>query len=408
MTCSIHRARTPAAVALAMALCTPRLAVAQAAAPGNVDTGIRWNQCYRSGSDALADCRTTDFPAQDGAAGRDTDPRTRGGADGWLGLSFRRLCVSGEYAGRGTCAMLPSPGDDQDDWGCIEDQLTGLMMEVKATTGKRARDLRYTNYSRDYDPLGQYRSPTDASGYIDGINAARLCGFHDWELGHTDKIQSVMDYGVMVAGAARVDDRFLPTTNADWYWNASLNPTSPSTAFAMDFGSGAASNSAERGTLRYVQAVRNGKPGHGPKGRYEPSEDGTEIRDTTANAKLIWRRCVEGMAWDGVTCAGTPDVFTQEEALAHAAREAASLGVPWRVPSVKELNWLVHREYASPAIDHLAFPATPPLPTWTSTPEVRSPATAWAVEFDVGGIGTWSRDGLLVLRLARDPDWRGR
>ena len=278
-----------------------------------------------------------------------------------------------------------------------------MMWEVKAPSGPRARDLRYTNYSREYDPLGQYRSPTDASGFVDGINKAGLCGFHDWHLSHTAKIQTVVDYGVAAAGALRADDRYFPTMNADWYWNDSPNPTSPSTAFALDFGSGAVSNAAERGTLRHVQVVRNGDAVVGPNGRYELSADGTEVRDTTVTAKLTWRRCVEGMAWDGRTCAGTPTAFTQEQALVRAAQEAAASGEPWRVPSAKELNWLVQRKLASPAIDHAFFPATPPVPTWTSTPEIRLPSSAWAVDFDIGQIGIAGRDTLHVLRLARDP-----
>jgi hypothetical protein len=395
--------RTPCgSTALAFALVAAPLATAGEGTPNNIDTGIRWNQCYRSGTDGLVDCRTTDLPAQDGAVGRDTYADTRGNADGTLGFSFVRICTSGEREGRGSCPERPVPGDGHDDWGCTEDRLTGLMMEVKAPSGPRARDLRYTNYSREYDPLGQYRSPTDATGFVDAVNRSRLCDFDDWELGHTDKIQSLVNYGVTAAGATRVDDRFFPTMNADWYWNASLNPTSTSTAFAVDFGRGAAANDAERGTLRYVQVLRNGKTGHGPGGRYVPSADGTEIRDTSTNAKLTWRRCVEGMAWNGSTCAGRPALFTQQQALVRAAQESAASGEPWRVPSVKELNWLVHRAYASPAIDHAAFPATPPAPTWTSTPEVRRSATAWEIDFDAGRIGTRDRDTRVVLRLARD------
>jgi hypothetical protein len=389
--------------ALAFALGMP-LAAASQGTPHNVDTGVRKNQCYRSAGDALVACATTDLAAQDGAVGRDTYGDTRGNADGTLGFSFVRICMSGRREGEGHCPVQPLPGDGKNDWACTEDEVTGMMWEVKALSGPRARDLRYTNYSREYDPVGQYRSSTDASGFVDGINRTGLCGFVDWHLSHSDKIQTVVDYGVATSGALRADDRYLPTMNADWYWNASPNPTSPSTAFALDFGSGVISNTAERGTLRYVQVVRNGDTVVGPHGRYELSADGTEVRDTTVGAMLTWRRCAEGMAWDGRTCAGTPTAFTQEQALVHAAQEAAAGGEPWRVPSVKELNWLVQRKLASPAIDHGYFPATPPVPTWTSTPEVRLSSSAWAVDFDLGQVGTAGRDTLHVLRLARDPE----
>jgi len=153
-----------------------------------------------------------------------------------------------------------------------------------------------------------------------------------------------------------------------------------------------------------VQVVRHAKEKVGPNGRFEYSADGSEVHDTIASATLVWRRCVEGMAWDGRTCAGAPAVFTHEQALQRAAQEAAASGEPWRVPSVKELNWLVERKLGSPAIDHVAFPATPAAPTWTSTPEVRRPATAWAVDFDLGQIAPRGRGEQRLLRLARDPE----
>jgi hypothetical protein len=370
--------------------------------PNNVDTGIRRSQCYRTGSDAMTACGATDIPGQDGQLGRDTYKGTNGSADGALGFSFGRICNNGDRAGHGSCPALPVVGYGDGDWGCVEDRLTGMMMEVKALDGWRSRDLRYTNYSPHFDPLGQYGSPTDAKGFEDAVNAAGLCGHDDWELGHSDKIQAPVDYGVEAVGAARADARYFPTLQADWYWNASLNPSSVSTAFALDFADGAVSNDANRGTRRYVQVVRNAKPAIGPHGRYEYSPDGSEVRDTTRNAKLTWRRCAEGMAWDGTTCTGMPTTFTHEQALLHAAEVAATTGVAWRVPSVKELDWLVRRDMSSPAITHDAFPRTPPVATWTSTPEVRNPSTAWVIDFSVGLVAAHARDEALVLRLARD------
>lgn len=370
--------------------------------PGNVDTGIRPGQCYASGADALVSCAQADLGGQDGQLGRDTYPATDGSSDGILGLSFVRICNNGKIAGRKGCPKVPVLGEGPGDWGCVQDTLTGIMWEVKTDSGLRARDLRYTNYSPQYDPFGQYGSHTDATGYVADVNASNLCGFHDWGLAHTAKIQTILSYGVTGATAARVDTGYFPGTQADWYWNASPNHAAKNTAFAVNFADGSVNNDADRSTLRYAQVIRNAKQVVGPNGQYEISPDGTEAKDTSVTAVLVWRRCVEGMAWDGNTCTGTPLTLTHEEALQYAAQQAAATGVAWRVPSVKELNWIVDREEPAPPIKHFVFPNTPGRPTWTSSPEVRRPGQAWAIDFSAGAVLQHARSERLVLRLARD------
>lgn len=372
--------------------------------PGNVDTGIRKSQCYAIGGNGLVPCRSADIPGQDGQLGRDTDPDTNAPGNGSLGLSFVRICNSGKPAGKGSCPAVPVLGDGPDDWGCVKDTLTAIMWEVKTTSGLRARDLKYTDYSPAYDPVGEYGSATDASGYVAAVNAAALCGYTDWGLAHTDKVQSIIDYSVAAAGGARVDPAFFPGTQAGWYWNDSPNLASPGEAFAVDFEDGSVSNAADRATPRFVQVLRNTKAITGPGGRYEFPGDGTEVVSTVVTAKLTWRRCVEGTSWDGRTCVGTPATFTHEQALRWASQVSAATGVAWRVPNVKELDWIVDREVPSPVTTHSAFPSTPTQPMWTSSPEVRHAGQAWAIDFDAGVIVQHARTEALTLRLVRDSD----
>ena len=394
----------PAALhACAVASLTLAAALARAdGTPGNVDSGIRPGQCYASGSNALVGCDGSDIGGQDGQLGRDTYAATDNSSDGLLGLSFVRLCNDGEYAGKGLCPKVPALGEGVHDWGCVQDKLTGIMWEVKTAAGLRGRDLRYSNYSPQYDPLGEYASHTDATGYVADVNASNLCGFHDWGLAHTAKVQTILSYGVLGTTAPRVDLAFFPNTQADWYWNASPNHSAKNTAFAVNFGDGSVDNAADRATLRYAQVIRNAGQIVGPNGQYEISPDGIEAKDTTQTAVLVWRRCVEGMAWDGTTCTGPALTFTHEQALQRAAQQAAATGVAWRVPSVKELNWIVDREEPAPPIKHFVFPNTPGQPTWTSSPEVRKPKQAWAIDFSAGLVLQHARSEHLVLRLARD------
>jgi hypothetical protein len=112
------------------------------------------------------------------------------------------------------------------------------------------------------------------------------------------------------------------------------------------------------------------------------SSDGNEVTDQKTG--LIWRRCSEGMAWNGSTCAGTASTFTHEAALQYAATQANSTGIAWRLPNIKELASIADISRSNPAIDPAAFPATPTNSFWSSSPNVGYGTDAWYVHFSYG------------------------
>ena len=57
----------------------------------------------------------------------------------------------------------------------------------------------------------------------------------------------------------------------------------------------------------------------------------------------------------------------------------------WRLPTIDELNSLVDRSRVNPAIDVTAFPSTPYIWFWSSSPYAGSEFTAWRVSF-YGGV----------------------
>ncbi len=98
------------------------------------------------------------------------------------------------------------------------------------------------------------------------------------------------------------------------------------------------------------------------KNRFTVSADGQEIADSQTN--LIWRRCSEGMRWDGATCVGVPISVTHEGALERADAQAISTGTSWRLPELKELHSLADETLGVPVTDFKAFPATPKQGMW--------------------------------------------
>lgn len=131
------------------------------------------------------------------------------------------------------------------------------------------------------------------------------------------------------------------------------------------------------------------------------SADGLEVTDSATG--LIWRRCAEGMTWNGSNCTGTASTFTHELALTRARTEATATGVAWRLPSVRELSSIADKSLINPAIDSATFPATPASMFWSATPNVGVPAYAWGVDFVNGSVfdGYGVRTNAYYVRLVR-------
>lgn len=95
------------------------------------------------------------------------------------------------------------------------------------------------------------------------------------------------------------------------------------------------------------------------------SADGAHVVDP--RSQLVWARCVEGMQWNGRTCAGQPELLTHGEATARAAARAKAEGLPWRLPRVTELRrWAARNGRLPPEVAAL-FPAAPVDWYWTLT-----------------------------------------
>jgi hypothetical protein len=128
--------------------------------------------------------------------------------------------------------------------------------------------------------------------------------------------------------------------------------------------------------------------------RYTYAADGSEVTDSRTG--LIWQRCGVGQRWTGVTCEGSAELYTHEQALTLAQAQ-----VNWRLPNVKELASIVDRRLNNPAIDPAVFPNTPPEWYWSSTPLVGNPSIAWVVFFGSGVVDFSGRTLSGHVRLVR-------
>jgi hypothetical protein len=335
------------------------------AAAGQInDTGITPSQCYQAGSDALVPCSSVEAlalnSAQDGMVGRDANSATNSNADGKLGFSFS--AVTG---------------------GCVLDNVTGLMWEGSPTSAT------FTNKGDN--------SAGDASTDVAAVNTNNLCGHNDWRMPSINELQSILDYGVavtLVNNVVHIDSTWFPNTLFDFsYWT--LHSGSDPYAWIMDFASGYTTIGSPENTAGYVRLVRGVAVS---AQRFVLSADGSEVTDQ--HTGLIWRRCSEGMNWNGTNCDGTASPYTHEAALLRAANQAGS--VAWRLPNIKELHSLADQTLSNPAINTTFFPATSSY-YWSSSPYIYSAMTAaWIVNFSDGAITTDDRMSSNFVQLVRD------
>jgi len=134
--------------------------------------------------------------------------------------------------------------------------------------------------------------------------------------------------------------------------------------------------------------------------RFTISSNGQDVTDTTS--KLVWRRCAEGLRWDGKTCAGKVKTFKYPEAKEAAAAAAKGDAKAWRIPTRDELVALVDKTAKKkPRIDVKAFPETPAKPFWAMRPGSDDDLNAWLVNFANGKVSGNTGQRRFHLRLVR-------
>ncbi len=145
-----------------------------------------------------------------------------------------------------------------------------------------------------------------------------------------------------------------------------------------------------------------------PDSIYMINNDGTV---TDSRTSLMWKRCSEGQAWDGVqnTCTGSPTTMTWASALAAGVTSNYAGHTDWRLPNIKELTSIVEFCTDSPAINPVAFPGFPTRGGyWSSSPtqnaapgQYHKTDLAWSLEILTGAYDQITRglsENVLLVR----------
>ncbi|MGD9974221.1 MAG: DUF1566 domain-containing protein [Desulfatirhabdiaceae bacterium] len=234
-------------------------------------------------------------------------------------------------------------------WVMVKDNVTGLIWEAKTNDG--------TLYDKD-NTYGWENAQTD---YIAQLNINKLGGFSDWRLPTVQELAAIVNRNCTDPA---INTGYFLNTLSDDYWSSTLDESSDSNAWVVDFKLG--NNSRYSKSLKkYVRAVR--KPLSPSFRRFVVNNDGTVTDNATG---LMWHQTTStGRVW--------------EAALAYCENDTHAGFDDWRLPNIHELQSLLDYQ-KSPAIDQTVFLDTLPSFYWSSTTYHENALQAWIVDFKNG------------------------
>jgi len=236
------------------------------------DTGIDWCDTFNLQTEGMrqekaAHCTAlaATHPGQDAQHGRDAAASARKltkTGRGQAGFDFTKVCANGEVAGEGQCPPNPSLGKGANEWACTLDNVTGLMWEIKTTSGLRSQNSTYTWYNPDSSTNGGeagFQKGGSCSGsdcnthaFVKAVNAAGLCGAKDWRLPTRKELLSIVDNGRVKPA---IDAGLFPNTPAAYYWTSSSYADQTSSAWQIYFlyGEAYVNGKNQAGQVRLVR-----------------------------------------------------------------------------------------------------------------------------------------------------------
>jgi hypothetical protein len=201
-------------------------------------------------------------PRQDCRYGRDAAvagmPKVGGGGKGF---DFSKIANDGTVLAES--AVL---GTGAKDWACTKDNVTGLVWEVKTTSGPRSQSNTYTWYNNNAATNGSgvgtvsggicnVTGHCDTAQFIFDVNATGLCGATDWRVPGIEELDSITDLG---RSNPSIDPTYFPNTPASYFWSASAAPWGSLYAWALHFFSGNA-GSDFKSNAHQIRLVHTGQ-----------------------------------------------------------------------------------------------------------------------------------------------------
>ena len=169
------------------------------------DTGITLGGDYPFGNNIT--CMSNIASPQDCNQGRDFTHNDD--SDGHAGFSFTKLDANGIPLVDQSVDYAITP------WACVQDNVTGLVWEVKTTTAgihNKDNTYRWGGVTHQGSSFGTYYSDWDV--LVNGTNSESLCGFNVWRVPNTTELMSIVDNSFPNTS---IDMNYFPNTNSSDY-----------------------------------------------------------------------------------------------------------------------------------------------------------------------------------------------
>ncbi len=238
-------------------------------AAGLPDTGQ--TLCYDDTAAVGVASEPTGFLGQDCSYGRDMAGAAKTGASaGTNALDYTKIANNGSIVAAGTLL-----GTGNTDWACTKDNITGLMWEVKTTSGLRSKAHTYTWFSSNTATNGgNVGTPDPGSGstcatvgrcdtekFVADVNTATLCSYADWRM---PTVRELLTLVLLDGTSPSIDPTYFPQTNTSDYWTASTYVSTPANAWVVSFdttlskGGVSAGSGISKSNAKNVRLVRGG------------------------------------------------------------------------------------------------------------------------------------------------------
>jgi hypothetical protein len=214
---------------------------------------------------------------------------------------------------------------------------------------------------------------SDALAYCDALEWGNQ---KKWRLPDPYELISIVDRG---SEYPSIDLSIFPGTPSGALWTSATHADYSNTAWLVNFGLGYMSYLFKDSDIR-VRCVRGGT--FDSQG-FEISNASSERIVTDKLTKLVWQGCPAGLL--GRDCTeGYESSYTWKQALAYCEGLFHGGHDDWRLPSVVELQSIVHQRRTNPATDIKAFPGIFSLWFWSSSSLAQMQNLAWTVDFNYG------------------------
>jgi hypothetical protein len=219
---------------------------------------------------------------------------------------------------------------------------------------------------------------------------------NDWRLPSIVELNSIVERQTF---SPAISELAFPNTPSSRFWSGSLKAHNSNFGIVVDFSKGEL-DGFSRTSSQAIRLVR-GLP-FDATAPYTPTSDFADNGDGTAThllTGLMWKRCVEGMLWNGSTCLGREKAFDWADAIDQSSSFAGYSD--WRAPTVEELLSIVEFQSDSPTVNRAIFPGTQSSAFWSRSSVAGNSNSAWDVHFHFGSAKPTPKYSGAHLRLVR-------